>query len=116
MPFSVPLHSPLHLRKLADIHRLGRNQRLEKCSLPPDNVRYCCGHFQTSTGFFGGMLHPGRLVARQDRTRCVLLRRAAYDNLGRRDPAAFEALNVYLTKKRFALSSIARGDTPKLPL
>ena len=101
-----------HLRKMEYIYSLKPKTRLEKVSLPSDNIHYCCGYFQTTVGFYGGMLHPGRLVARKP-SRCVLLQRQKYTALSRRDPASFDALNIYLAKKRFVLTGIARGSSDR---
>eukprot|EP00929_Paragymnodinium_shiwhaense_P085168 TRINITY_DN45611_c0_g1_i2.p1 TRINITY_DN45611_c0_g1~~TRINITY_DN45611_c0_g1_i2.p1 ORF type:complete len:662 (-),score=104.69 TRINITY_DN45611_c0_g1_i2:618-2603(-) len=102
-----------HFRTLNNTYNLKTNQRIEKGVMAHNNVHNCLGMFQTTVGFFGKMMHPGRLVAATPAT-CVLLRRSKYDSLMLAAPSAVDALDVYLSRKRFVISALGRVGMPKL--
>jgi len=109
------LRGSRHLDSLEQLHALEPYRRLEKASLPLDNLLHCLGCFQTSLAFFGQMLHAGQLLAVTD-ARCVLLRRSGLARLAAASPEGHEALQVYLAKKRFVASCHNRcgGPSPLL--
>jgi len=102
-----------HFRDIEDAYNLKRYQRLEKAELPADDVHHCVGPFRTEVGFKGSMMHPGRLAATQP-SRCAVLRRSQYELLAQRSPQAADALNTYLARKQFVITSVAKADGPRL--
>ena len=84
--------------------RRGPLDRLTLLSLRGDQV-----------GFFGGMMHPGRIRAREE-SEVILLTRLAYDDLAAKAPGAAASFRTYLAKKRFIATSMPRRDGPKLML
>lgn len=108
------LHSNFsHFRGVEDTYNLKGYQRLEKAELPAGNAHYCVGPFRTEVGFKGSMMHPGRLAAAQP-SRCAVLPRSRYDQLAQRSPQALDALNTYLARKQFVITSLAKADGPRL--